>query len=122
MIAATELGSPAQDEALEELKEYQRGDFEGIFRSNYLFRLTIICPYIHTCMPHAHAVRTPAASSTPQFSPYTLIRVMDGLPVTIRLLDPPLHEFLPHEGPALTRLCSQVSVDLIKCGDKGSVA
>lgn len=21
---------------------------------------------------------------------------MDGLPVTIRLLDPPLHEFLPH--------------------------
>src|SRR5213075_2140350 len=28
-----------------------------------------------------------------------LFRVMDGLPVTIRLLDPPLHEFLPH-GPA----------------------
>ena len=31
---------------------------------------------------------------------------MDGLPVTIRLLDPPLHEFLPHggeEGKLLTR-------------------
>ncbi|MEO1082340.1 MAG: pyruvate, phosphate dikinase [Pseudomonadota bacterium] len=26
-----------------------------------------------------------------------LFRVMDGTPVTIRLLDPPLHEFLPHE-------------------------
>jgi pyruvate,orthophosphate dikinase len=25
-----------------------------------------------------------------------LFQVMDGLPVTIRLLDPPLHEFLPH--------------------------
>jgi pyruvate,orthophosphate dikinase len=25
-----------------------------------------------------------------------IFRVMDGLPVTIRLLDPPLHEFLPH--------------------------
>ncbi len=25
-----------------------------------------------------------------------LFRVMDGLPVTVRLLDPPLHEFLPH--------------------------
>ena len=24
-----------------------------------------------------------------------LLRVMDGLPVTVRLLDPPLHEFLP---------------------------
>jgi pyruvate,orthophosphate dikinase len=26
-----------------------------------------------------------------------IFRVMDGLPVTIRLLDPPLHEFLPHD-------------------------
>ena len=27
---------------------------------------------------------------------YELFRIMKGLPVTIRLLDPPLHEFLPH--------------------------
>ncbi len=27
-----------------------------------------------------------------------IFEVMDGLPVTIRLLDPPLHEFLPHGG------------------------
>ena len=26
-----------------------------------------------------------------------LFEIMDGLPVTIRLLDPPLHEFLPHD-------------------------
>ena len=26
-----------------------------------------------------------------------LLDCMDGLPVIIRLLDPPLHEFLPHE-------------------------
>jgi pyruvate,orthophosphate dikinase len=26
-----------------------------------------------------------------------ILAAMDGLPVTIRLLDPPLHEFLPHE-------------------------
>ena len=32
MIAATELGSPAKDEALEELKVYQQGDFVAIFR------------------------------------------------------------------------------------------
>ncbi|MDB4949284.1 MAG: pyruvate, phosphate dikinase [Gemmatimonadetes bacterium] len=31
-----------------------------------------------------------------------IFRAMDGLPVTIRLLDPPLHEFLPH-GAAETR-------------------
>jgi pyruvate,orthophosphate dikinase len=26
-----------------------------------------------------------------------IFRIMEGLPVTVRLLDPPLHEFLPHE-------------------------
>lgn len=26
-----------------------------------------------------------------------IFSVMSGFPVTIRLLDPPLHEFLPHE-------------------------
>ena len=25
-----------------------------------------------------------------------ILEAMDGLPVTVRLLDPPLHEFLPH--------------------------
>ena len=29
-----------------------------------------------------------------------IFEAMDGLPVTIRLLDPPLHEFLPHDGRA----------------------
>lgn len=48
------LGDEDQsDAALKELLQYQRSDFEGIFKE------------------------------------------MDGLPVTIRLLDPPLHEFLP---------------------------
>jgi pyruvate,orthophosphate dikinase len=33
-----------------------------------------------------------------------ILRAMEGLPVTIRLLDPPLHEFLPHEKAALEAL------------------
>ncbi|KAF5839728.1 Pyruvate/Phosphoenolpyruvate kinase-like domain-containing protein [Dunaliella salina] len=41
-----------------------------------------------------------------------LFRSMDGMVVTVRLLDPPLHEFLPHAGPALTRLCKQLAKDL----------
>ena len=34
-----------------------------------------------------------------------IFEAMDGLPVTIRLLDPPLHEFLPHDeaGPGRSR-------------------
>mmetsp|Transcript_14326 Transcript_14326/g.35478 ORF Transcript_14326/g.35478 Transcript_14326/m.35478 type:complete len:901 (-) Transcript_14326:806-3508(-) len=41
-----------------------------------------------------------------------IFKAMDGLPVTIRMLDPPLHEFLPHEGPALQSLCKQLAKEL----------
>lgn len=41
-----------------------------------------------------------------------IFRAMDGYPVTIRLLDPPLHEFLPQEGPALKKLCEQLAKEL----------
>ncbi|KAG2446243.1 hypothetical protein HXX76_000835 [Chlamydomonas incerta] len=41
-----------------------------------------------------------------------IFKAMDGLPVTIRLLDPPLHEFLPQEGPAMEALCKQLAAEL----------
>ncbi|ETM43547.1 pyruvate, phosphate dikinase [Phytophthora nicotianae] len=41
-----------------------------------------------------------------------IFRAMDGLPVTIRLLDPPLHEFLPHEGSALDELCATLAQEM----------
>eukprot|EP00210_Caulerpa_lentillifera_P008414 g8026.t1 len=41
-----------------------------------------------------------------------IFTAMDGLPVTVRLLDPPLHEFLPHEGPALANLVKQLATEL----------
>jgi pyruvate,orthophosphate dikinase len=34
-----------------------------------------------------------------------IFRVMDGLPVTIRLLDPPLHEFLPRSEEEIAHFC-----------------
>src|SRR4030095_2109752 len=37
-----------------------------------------------------------------------LFRVMDGLPVTIRLLDPPLHEFLPHTQAEIEEVAQQI--------------
>ncbi|MEZ5595627.1 MAG: pyruvate, phosphate dikinase [Pseudomonadales bacterium] len=39
-----------------------------------------------------------------------LFRAMEGLPVTIRLLDPPLHEFLPHDNAVRRRLATQLGV------------
>jgi pyruvate,orthophosphate dikinase len=41
-----------------------------------------------------------------------LFRIMAGLPVTIRLLDPPLHEFLPHSDAELQDLADVVGSDL----------
>lgn len=37
-----------------------------------------------------------------------LFKVMDGLPVTIRLLDPPLHEFLPHTDEEVEALAAHI--------------
>jgi len=40
------------------------------------------------------------------------MEVMDGLPVTIRLLDPPLHEFVPHSQEKLEALASELRIDM----------
>ena len=37
-----------------------------------------------------------------------IFRAMDGLPVTIRLLDPPLHEFIPHEEDARRKIADDL--------------
>lgn len=37
-----------------------------------------------------------------------LFKVMDGLPVTVRLLDPPLHEFLPHTDDEIVALAQRI--------------
>jgi pyruvate,orthophosphate dikinase len=39
-----------------------------------------------------------------------LFRVMQGRPVTIRTLDPPLHEFLPHDERDIQKLASKMGV------------
>jgi pyruvate, orthophosphate dikinase len=39
-----------------------------------------------------------------------LFEVMDGLPVTIRLIDPPLHEFVPHEPAKQAELAKEIGI------------
>ena len=41
-----------------------------------------------------------------------LFRIMAGLPVTIRLLDPPLHEFLPHADAELAEVAEALGTDV----------
>ena len=40
-----------------------------------------------------------------------IFKAMDGFPVTIRLLDPPLHEFLPHTDEEMKELAGIMGVD-----------
>ena len=43
---------------------------------------------------------------------YGIFKEMKGLPVTIRLLDPPLHEFLPHSDKDVQELAKEMEVSL----------
>ena len=43
-------------------------------------------------------MRSPSCSPCSASDFEGIFEAMNGLPVTIRLLDPPLHEFLPHGG------------------------
>ncbi len=47
-----------------------------------------------------------------------IFEAMDGLPVTIRLLDPPLHEFLPHEQENQQEMAEVLGVSLEKIKEK----
>ena len=43
-----------------------------------------------------------------------LFEIMHGLPVTIRLLDPPLHEFLPHTDEEIAEVAASMGADAAK--------
>jgi len=47
-----------------------------------------------------------------------IFKAMDGLPVTIRLLDPPLHEFVPKTPQDTKALADKIGVSLRKLKDK----
>ncbi len=47
-----------------------------------------------------------------------LFKIMGGLPVTIRLLDPPLHEFLPHTEKEIAEVAAAMGADPKKLADR----
>ncbi|MFC1712723.1 pyruvate, phosphate dikinase [Candidatus Poribacteria bacterium] len=47
-----------------------------------------------------------------------IFEAMEGLPVIIRTLDPPLHEFLPHTDDEIEELAKEIGVDSGKLHDK----
>jgi pyruvate,orthophosphate dikinase len=47
-----------------------------------------------------------------------LFKVMSGLPVTVRLLDPPLHEFLPHSDEEIDEVAKASGMDAAKLKER----
>jgi pyruvate,orthophosphate dikinase len=47
-----------------------------------------------------------------------IFKAMNGLPVTIRLLDPPLHEFVPHDAKGQKEMAKRIGVSARKVADR----
>jgi pyruvate,orthophosphate dikinase len=47
-----------------------------------------------------------------------IFKAMDGLPVTVRLLDPPLHEFVPHTSADQKEMAKRLGVSAKKVSDR----
>ncbi len=71
----------------------------GLCRTEHMFlgddRLPIIQAMILAATPHDEAQALEALHDAQKADFLEILEAMDGLPVTVRLLDPPLHEFLP---------------------------
>jgi pyruvate,orthophosphate dikinase len=71
----------------------------GLCRTEHMFlgddRLPIVREMILASTPEAEEAALEKLRVAQKHDFYEILEAMDGLPVTIRLLDPPLHEFLP---------------------------
>jgi pyruvate,orthophosphate dikinase len=74
----------------------------GLCRTEHMFlapdRLPVVRQMILAETPEEEAIALEALREVQTTDFVALLRAMSGLPVTVRLLDPPLHEFLPHVG------------------------
>ena len=80
----------------------------GLCRTEHMFfdpaRLTVMREMIFAEGPRDRAAALDRLLPMQRDDFTDLFSIMDGLPVTIRLLDPPLHEFLPAEGEGVRAL------------------
>jgi pyruvate,orthophosphate dikinase len=87
----------------------------GLCRTEHMFfgeeRLPIMRSMI---LAENDAVRARALARLERFQEddfYGIFEAMDGFPVTIRTVDPPLHEFLPRDAPEVAELAGQLGIE-----------
>ena len=80
----------------------------GLTRTEHMFMAQDRLPIVQEMILAANAQERQAALDKllpmQQGDFYGILRAMEGLPVTIRLLDPPLHEFLPNAEELLVEI------------------
>jgi pyruvate, orthophosphate dikinase len=79
----------------------------GLCRTEHMFlgddRLPVVREMILAATPDAEAAALEKLLAVQRADFVEILEAMDGLPVTVRLLDPPLHEFLPSIDELLIR-------------------
>jgi pyruvate,orthophosphate dikinase len=117
---ARRLGVRANADTAREAKQAREFGAEGIglCRTEHMFfeESRILAMREMICADDEAGRRSALAKMLPmQRADFeVLFEIMAGLPVTIRLLDPPLHEFLPHEEKEATAVARELGVPLQK--------
>lgn len=88
----------------------------GLCRTEHMFfegdRINAVREMILADSPEARAMALEKLLPYQRDDFYGIFKAMAGLPVTIRLLDPPLHEFLPHDEKAQRDMATRLAVPL----------
>lgn len=94
----------------------------GLCRTEHMFmapdRLPIVQEMIMSDNIEARQIALAKLLPIQQEDFYQILKVMDGFPVTIRLLDPPLHEFLPDAAT----LTTEINALRLSGGDQREIA
>ncbi len=87
----------------------------GLTRTEHMFfgeeRIRAMREMILAETPEARAVAVDKLLPYQREDFKGIFRAMEGLPVTVRLLDPPLHEFVPHEDEQVQELAALLGKD-----------
>ncbi|WP_052175034.1 putative PEP-binding protein [Paracoccus sanguinis] len=116
--AAREMGVRANADTPEDARTARMFGAQGIglCRTEHMFfeenRLPAMREMIFADRPEDRRVALDRLLPMQRADFTNLFRIMDGYPVTIRLFDPPLHEFLPHDREGMRELAESLDLPL----------
>ncbi|KAF0677396.1 putative PEP-binding protein [Profundibacterium mesophilum] len=122
--ALRDIGVRANADTPAEAVMARRFEAEGIglCRTEHMFfeedRLTVMREMIFAERPEDRAAALERLLPVQRADYSELFRIMDGYPVCIRLLDPPLHEFLPADRAGMLDLARALGLPLSQVADR----